>query len=307
MHIMIKHLVFGGGGPTFFKHFGACRALIDCGAITRLNVETIHATSAGGILAVLFCLSKSVDWSVMETYLVKRPWHEAYKLDLGTIIGAYTRRGIWGREALEVFFKPLLEANDLPMDITLSAFRDWSGIDLFVYGFELNAFRLVEMSHKSFPDMPLITAMHMTCALPLLVAPVVDGNKCYMDGGIKSNYPMQQCIDAGHSQEETMGFRNVYEIDEHEIAPESTMIDYVFALMYRLVSFMSDKDPVVLEGHEVIFPRTSHLSINAIIAVLSTEQARVDLVEEGRVIVGKKSDTPFSPKEKSNQHVTPAI
>lgn len=281
---MIKHLVFGGGGPTLFRHFGACRALVDGGVIRQTEVETIHATSAGGLLAVMFCLAKSTEWSVMETYLVKRPWHEAYKLDIGTILGAYARRGIWGRDAINIFFKPLLEANDLPIDITLTAFRAWSGVDLFVYGFELNTFQLVEISHQTFPDLPLLAAMHMTCAIPVLVAPIVEDNKCYIDGGIKSNYPMQQCIDAGHKQEETMGFRNLYEQDEHEIAPESTMIDYVFALLYRVVTFMADKDPPVLEGHEVIFPKTSHLSINAILCVLSTEQARIDLVTEGRVV-----------------------
>jgi predicted acylesterase/phospholipase RssA len=283
--IMIKHLVFGGGGPTLFKHFGACRALAERKVIQPATIETIHATSAGGILAVMFCLSKSTEWSVMEAYLVKRPWHDAFKLDIGTILGAYTRRGIWGREVIEVFFKPLLEVNDLLLTITLAEFRAWSGIDLYVYGFELNTFQLVEVSHKSFPDMPLLTAMHMTCAIPVLVAPIVEANKCYIDGGIKINYPMQQCIDAGHPQEEIMGFRNVYEIGEHEIAPDSTMVDYVFALLYRLVTFMSDKDPIVLDGHEVVFPKTMHLSINAIICVLSTEQARIDLVAEGRLLV----------------------
>ena len=73
---------------------------------------------------------------------------------------------------------------------------------------ELNAFKSVELSYKTHPDLSLMVALTMSCALPGLFMPVCIENECYMDGGVMTNYPINYCLlQQGISKEEILGVK----------------------------------------------------------------------------------------------------
>ena len=204
----IKHLVISGGGPTLFRTLGALQHLQETEFWKIDEIKSIYGTSAGAIVAVLLCLR--FEWDTLNTYFLDRPWHEAFPVNAGTLFDAFSKRGVFDRSFLEKAFKPLFNAKDISMNITMQEFYEYSKIEIHVYSFELHDFKPVDVSYKTHPNLALLTALQMSSAIPILFAPKCMDGKCYLDGGIVTNYPLNYCIEAGNNKEEILGFKNNY-------------------------------------------------------------------------------------------------
>ena len=63
----------------------------------------------------------------------------------------------------------------------------------------------------------------------ILIAPVFIEDKCYIDGGLSTNYPLQYCIESGNNLDEILGFKNHYTEDNDDtINLDSTLIQFLF-------------------------------------------------------------------------------
>ena len=80
-----------------------------------------------------------------------------------------------------------------------------------MFSFEVNTFQIEDVSYLTHPDISLITAIQMSCALPVLMSPICVDGKCYIDGGVTCNYPLKKCIDSNKNIEEILGFKNQYD------------------------------------------------------------------------------------------------
>ena len=204
----IKHLILCGGGPSIFRSIGALYYLEDSKFWQIDNIETIFATSAGAIFGAILCLG--FDHETIINYLVNRPWHEAFPIKVSQIMDIYSKKGLYDHKVAEIIFKPLLNAKDLPLTITMKELYEYSKIELHMYSLEINDFQIEDISYKTHPDLPLLDALIMTSAIPTIFVPFCKGNKCYVDGGIVANYPLNFCLDQGHKKDEILGIRFIY-------------------------------------------------------------------------------------------------
>ena len=147
----IKHLVISGGGPIMIQTLGAIQHLTENEFFNVEDVESIYGTSAGAIVAVLLCLK--FDWETVNDYMIKRPWHEVFPIKVQNILDAYAKKGIFDIKTVEKCFKPLFDAKDISLDITLNDFYEYSKIELHIFSFDVNAFRIVDISHLTHPDL----------------------------------------------------------------------------------------------------------------------------------------------------------
>ena len=274
----IKHLVLSGGGPSMIQYLSALQHLENKQFLDIQNIESVYGTSAGAIIAILICLK--YDWETINDYIIKRPWQDVFVIKVQHIFDAYTKKGIFDIKIIEKCFKPLLDAKDISMEITLEDFYKYSNIELHLFTFEINEFQLEDISYLNYPKLPLLTALQMTCGLPILMTPVCLDNKCYIDGGIVCNYPLKYCIESGKKSEETLGFKNIYNKDKNCVDKDSTLLDFIMNFLFKIINSLS-LDHIQPTAKYEIALNTSLLSINVLKTALSNIEVRKDLFKSG--------------------------
>jgi predicted acylesterase/phospholipase RssA len=274
----VKHLVISGGGPIMVQVLGAIQHLEQNNFIDMKNIESIYGTSAGAIIGVLICLN--YDWETINDYIIKRPWQDVFPIKVQNIFDAYTKKGIFDIKTIEKCFKPLLDAKDISMDINLEDFYKFSNIELHMYSFEINEYKICDISYLTHPKLSLMTAVQMTCALPVLVTPVCIEDKCYIDGGMSSNYPLNFCIASGKTLDEILGFKNKYSEDKDNINTESTLLDFLLSFLFKAV-FSNNTESVQPQIKNEVTCDAQFLSFNVLRNALSDIEVRRNLFKNG--------------------------
>jgi predicted acylesterase/phospholipase RssA len=276
----IKHLVIPGGGPMGIQSIGALQHLEKSGFWKIDDIKTIYATSAGAIVALLLALK--FDWDSINDYIILRPWHETYHVNISQIFEAYSKKGIFDRSIIETFYKPFFETRDISLSMTMLEFYEYSGIELHFFSLELNSFEIVDISDKTFPDIPVLQSLHMSCAIPMIITPVCFDNKCFIDGGVISNYPIKYCIENEKNVDEIFGIQNIYEKNNANIVKDdSTMLDYVVHFISGLVNNASKYSNFLEEMPSELKYDAQLMSLDNVKETLYSSDFRKELLERG--------------------------
>jgi predicted acylesterase/phospholipase RssA len=238
----IKHLVIAGGGPIGLQFLGALEHLNEQHFWEFEDIESIYATSIGTFIAAFICLK--YDWVTLNTYIIDRPWHDAVKLNGKQIFDAFYNKGLYDKKLIEIIFKPLLEAKDLSINITLKEFYEYSKIEFHLYAFELNKFETADISYKTHPDLLLVQAIFMSSALPGIFTPTILDSGCYIDGGVMANYPLTHCLQECSNHDEILGvtfYRDYNKADAYKnniVTEESTVIDFSIGFFINAMNYI---------------------------------------------------------------------
>lgn len=309
--IKIEHLVISGGGPSLYQSIGIIQALENGNSKYDIsNLKTIYASSAGAIVAFLMCLNRylNYDWATINEYMINRPWEDIFTISMHKVLEAYSNRGLFNTETIQKCFHSFFDAKDIDYNISLKDFHDKiAPIDLHFFAFELNEFKLDNISWKTHPNITLFDALHMTCSLPILFSPVVVGDmedeekgqhKCYLDGGIISNYPLKHCIE---NMDETainsvLGIKNVYDYSKlnRNINKSSTLFDYLLSFIFKIIHNISDKN-IPSIPNEIECP-ANFMTFEFLKSVILEHSVRQSLLDNGKTI-GGFADVPLSLEE----------
>lgn len=276
----IKHLVISGGGPIMIQILSGIQELERKEYLNMQNIESIYGTSAGAIIGVM--LSLKFDWETLNDYIIKRPWQDVFPIKVQNILDAYTKKGIFDIKTVEKCFKPLFDAKDIPLDINMEDFYNLTKIELHIFSFEVNEYKVVDISYQTYPKLEVLKAIQMTCALPVLVTPVFIENKCFMDGGVGCNYPLSFCIDSGKESDEILGFKNKYSDEKSNINAESSLLDYILNFLFKAVLNVHNNYVQPIIKNEVICD-TGYLTIDMLKSALTSIEVRRELFEKGKL------------------------
>ena len=275
----IKHIVLSGGGPTAIKYIGALQQLEMSNVLKLSEIESIYGTSAGGMLGVVLCCK--YDWTTIIDYFVKRPWHNAFKITPDDVFNMYYKKGFINQSFIDILFKPLFDAKNIPMDITMKSLYELSGIDLHLFSLELNSFELCDISHTTYPELQVLTAVQMTSAVPVLFTPVCMNGKCYVDGGIVNNYPINYCLKDHPKVDDILAFKNVYNNLTYNVGDESSVVDVIVSICQNLLIRMNSLNVVDVDIPNVIKQPSEVLSAEYFQQTLESEIYRRELIDDG--------------------------
>ena len=188
----IKYLVFSGGGPNTLSQFGALKILYG-NFFDINNIQAIYANSAGSLLSVLLALK--TDLCDLEDYFIKKPWGKYFEKNVNDIIEINNEKGLINHKFFTEMLEEFLNSKDIDVNISLKNLYEITKIELYFYGTKINNYSLQELSHKTTPDMSVITACKISSSIPPIFGPVKYNNEYYLDGGIFNNYPVNTCLE----------------------------------------------------------------------------------------------------------------
>jgi predicted acylesterase/phospholipase RssA len=282
----IKHLVISGGGTIGLKYLGILQKLNQENIWKIQDIQTIYCTSAGCLLGSILCLN--YDWETINKYIIERPWKDVFKLSAKQMVEAYYNKGLYDKKIIETVFKPLLEAKDLSLSITLKELYDYCKIEINIFTFELNSFKTAQLNYKLNPDLSLITAISMSCAVPGLFMPICSDidNTCYVDGGVMANYPLSFCLEMQYNKEEILGINyfidNINNNTNNYIHKDSSILDFILGFSINAMNFISNKAPLDIIPNEIVCRiEDSPLSLHFIEKTVKTIEMRKKMIEEG--------------------------
>ena len=279
----IKHLVICGGGPLGFSFLGAIEKLNEEKFLEIHDIESIYGTSIGSIIGAFICLK--YDWETLVKYVIERPWHDAIKVTAKQIFDSYYNKGLFNKKVAEIIFKPLLEAKELSINVTLKEFYEYSKIDLHIFTFEMNKFETIELSHTTHPTLGLLEALTMSSSLPGIFMPIIQDDKCYLDGGVMCNFPLNECIRDHPNKDEILGIKIYYNKGNCSnliVTPDSSLLEYIICISVNSMNFI--RESVKLEHIDNIIKCIvdyNPLSLDFMTSAINNKEVRRELYKKG--------------------------
>jgi len=277
----IKHLVLSGGGPIGYIELGILKFLEENDFWNINDIESIYATSVGTILATL--ISMKFEWNMITDYLIKRPWQEAVKITPSMFFDAYSKKGLLDRKAFEIVFRPFFVIKDWSIDITMKEFYEATNIELHFFTLEANLLEIFDINYKSFPDLPILTAMQMSSALPGVICPVCIEGNFYIDGGIMCNYPLKKCIENVEDKDTIFGIYNFYKKNNNILKEDSTILEYMVNIITNMTFSLGEK--YIPEENsiknELIIKSLNLIKFEDLKTILYEQTKREELYEQG--------------------------
>ena len=278
----IQHLVIGGGGPFGFTAFGVFKQLHDVGFWDIKNIKTIFATSIGALVGAFLLLG--YDYSYIYDYFVKRPWEKIFKnIGVNNIFNIYTDKG-----AIDIYplyiesLTMVLEAKGMTSGVTLKEFYDYSGVELNIIVSEINTFKYEILSYKTYPDIELIKALTMSASLPVIFTPHFLDDKCFIDGGIFSNYPVNICLDETKCHKnEILGVRKKETYMYPIVTKDSSFMEYIYVSFQKILDGIDDHTKLESIPYDIACDMDIFNKYDEWFNVFSDLEKREKLIENG--------------------------
>ena len=249
------------------------------------NIETMYGTSIGAALAVILALG--YEWDILDTYLIKRPWQNIFKIDLYSLLNVFDKKGIFDIKIFEEMMGPLFAGMEIPLDITMREFYEKTGKEIHMFSTELNSMRPVDISYKTHPDWKVVQGIYCSSTLPIVFEPYMETEestnikKCYVDGGFFINYPLENCIqDTGAQLDEILAVNKLQNTSDIPIGTESTFFDYILIAFNRLFEIVLNQ----YQGLETVKIPHEYTIVDGAITLQSIIDTAMSMDERIRLI-----------------------
>jgi len=283
-----KHLVLSGGAYLGFAEIGALEVL----ELDTTRIETYDATSIGAIFSVLLSLNCPI--KDIKEYFVERPWEQVImdmypSFSMKLMTESIEQGGFFDQEFIRVVMTPFLTihfpqyAKDLNQ-LTLKELHEYTQKDIYMYTVRLPHdvmdIELLSISHYTHPDLPLIVALQMTTAVPVLFKPVIYKNDYYVDGGLLSNYPLEQCLERGTPETDILSIY-LKTISSQEKYGKYMLFEFQYSLLYRTIYHIRKLYEKKMIQNELII-LCEHISLQEGYNQVKSREARESIIELGK-------------------------
>jgi predicted acylesterase/phospholipase RssA len=174
----ITHLVIGGGGFRGMSIVGALASIDNV-----VNITHISATSIGSVIAILYLAgytpSDIKEIASNNCFLSTDNW------DIDSL---FTNFGIDDFSVVSNLLESLIAAK-LGNVYTFLDFYNSTGKSLTVNGYNISLSKITYFDHISTPHCPLITAVSISCRIPLYYTKLIYDNHLWADGCITDSFP----------------------------------------------------------------------------------------------------------------------
>lgn len=287
----IKHIVISGGGEIGFSYQGILYETYKRNMWKYDDIQSVYATSIGSMLATSICLK--LDFETINKYILERPY-DFLNVEPHMFMNIISEKGIFDNTVIIKYLKPILNSLDLTVEITLKELYEYSNVELNIFATELNEFKPIQFSHKTYPDLKLVDAIYMSCSVPIVFKPYCFEDKYYFDGGLFANFPLSYCLEQQKcEQDEILGFKKTGSQNSSSTKIElKTIFDYVSLLLHKLIHGQN-KQYTDISGNNIYIISAKPLSFNNLVNINSAEH-RLKLFNNGINYVKERFDISYN-------------
>ncbi|HET9982815.1 MAG TPA: patatin-like phospholipase family protein [Longimicrobiales bacterium] len=175
-------LVLGGGGMKGLAHVGAWKAVEEAG----LEVTEIVGTSIGALVGA--CIAAGEGWAEMAPRALELQKRDIVSLNgRALLINGIRQESVFRAEPFRAYIERTLPAKDF------SELR----IPLSINAVDLEDGRTEWFGAGGRTDVALAEAVYASCALPVFFPAARIGDRCYVDGGVRSALPIERAAERG--------------------------------------------------------------------------------------------------------------
>lgn len=264
---------------------GAAKGLVILGSIqSAMDMNLLHSlknyvgTSVGAIICYLLILGYTPIEIMLSLH--RNRWLE--KMHAFDVVKFSTGNGA-------ASFTPLQEALEkLTIDkvgkfYTLGKLKEVFGKNLVAVTYNMTTCQTEYLSAENHPDLPCLTALRMSCNIPLIFDRFKYMDNFYIDGGISENFPINKGEEIG---EKVLGI--YLELDETALKdePEEGMISYFLKLL-QIPIIQSTKYRVKLSGEKCTVIPIKSGQLRNVIEFDVKSKVRLDMFSSGYESVQK--------------------
>lgn len=217
----IQNLYLDGGGIFGFCLCGSLQILKDYQLIN--NVKNILGVSVGGLIALMLCLSYTID--EIYTFSFHIDLVKLINLQENSLSNIMIQFGFDSGDKFIKILKMIIRKKMGKENVTFLELFQKTGKKLILVGSNLTTRRHDILNHENTPDMYLWQGVRITCGFPLLFKPYIYQGYHYVDGG-NSKYNANYFNDF----QKTIGIN--LEISQNFLFPNDSLEQVILNMMY---------------------------------------------------------------------------
>jgi len=187
----IDTLFLSGGGINCISILGSLQCLLEKEIIEQnlKNIKNIVCVSGSSIIVLALMLGFSLEATIklyMETDYSKLIDYSSFDIN-----NLFENNGIFDNDFIDIICGITLRNKGYTEDITLKDLYNITKINCVFKTVNITKNDIIYLSHNTFPDLPVITAIKMTTCIPIIFKPIKYNDDLYVDGGLSGNFPIE--------------------------------------------------------------------------------------------------------------------
>lgn len=225
-------LVLSGGGVKAFCLLGSIQACMDLTILSRIKFYI--GTSAGSMIGYLLAIGYT-PIEILVSINTNKWFDKVPYFDLVAVINGNGATSF--TELQDAFEKMTIDK--IGQLLTLGKLRELYGKTFICTTYNTTRCITEYLGPDNYPDMPCITAVRMSCNIPLVFDRFRWKDSFYVDGGMTDNFPILKGLELGNR---VLGILLDMPVEALRDDPHDSVLHYVLRLLQvPMVQYMNDR------------------------------------------------------------------
>lgn len=222
----IDTLVLSGGSVNGLVMLGSLQFLYDNNYIDKVNKYV--ATSCGALISYLLSIGFKPT-EILTTICLRQIIEKLQNIDIGSVFrGSGSISFMVIQEEIERV--TIEKIGYLP---TLADIKNNFDKELYMTTFNITREKTEYLSWKTYPSLPCMSAIRMTCNIPFVFDNFKYGDSFYIDGALSDNLPLDLGCSIGNNI--LALYISTHDIDKDDMyknnIPELGMLEYIYKIL----------------------------------------------------------------------------
>jgi predicted acylesterase/phospholipase RssA len=243
-----SNLVLSSGSLYSYSFIGCIKYLNDIGILQ--NIKTFVGTSGGSIIVFFHVIGFTPDemYTFTQEHCVGKDFTN---IDISSIIGLVSNFGLDDGAELKKILEIALELKGMDKDIKMIDLVKKTGKNIIICASNVTKGIPEYISVDTYPDMPVVTSILMSCAIPIIFMPVKYNNCYYLDGAIIDPFPYKLCESVQLKSKNTICIAVSFNQPQLRTDEDINVWDF-FLHVLDTYKFYTFRVPSCTEGYEFV-------------------------------------------------------